>query len=320
MHKQSQQIALSELRTGYGLFSVQIALLIASPLLRISRPTKLSPHPITMFAARIDNFAGDDHAYAGYLLEVLTRTLPGCIRRLEEQVKEARRDSNPPRTRVVLEFSDSTTPTDLQVETSNTTKQPPLWVGRTASFFKDLPKTEGQWFRKRESAGLSSAKDILLTARCLATGRLGSIPFTDHTKRSDLQDSLITFAHNIGEALAGAKLYSHISHFLSLIFVATCCVAKKKGHPGELVDEAQRKLIEASRGKCNKGFQQLINDRASMTWLLQEMQRQFRRGLRQRAFELFFLSTSRSNLPRTSRPEAYLSYRRQRVVLLWSMP
>jgi hypothetical protein len=176
-------------------------------------------------------------------------------------------------------------------------------VRRTASFFTDLPKTEDQWCEKRKSARLSSEEDILFTARCLATARLKSIPFTDHTQKPDLQDSLICFAENVREALAGSNSYSNISHFLSLIFVATCCVAKKKGYP---VDDAQRNLIEVSRGKCDKALQPLLNDRASVIWLLQEMQRQFRRGLRQRAFELFFLSTSRSVSPRISHPGTYL--------------
>lgn len=62
----------------------------------------------TMFAPRIDNFDGDDYTYAGYLLRVLTRTLPNCILQLEDQVKRARRSSNAPPARVVLEFEDST--------------------------------------------------------------------------------------------------------------------------------------------------------------------------------------------------------------------
>lgn len=50
--------------------------------------------------------------------------------------------------------------------------------------------------------------------------------------------------------------------FPLLIFVARCYVAKSmviRDLP--LTISIERKLIEASRGKANKGFQQLINDR-----------------------------------------------------------
>ncbi|KAH6632459.1 hypothetical protein F5144DRAFT_490897, partial [Chaetomium tenue] len=239
-----------------------------------------------MFAARIDSFAGDNHAYAGYLLEILTRALPGCIAQLEKQVTETRCDSRPPCTRVVLEFTNSTTPTVLQ------TKQP-SWPQRVTKFFANLPDTTDRWREDRESAKLSSEEDILFTAHCLATARLRHIPFTDHIQRPDLQETLLSFAQNVGEALAGTKSNSKISQFLSLIFVATCCVASKEGHPLSLVNNAQRKLLEASRGECRRSDRSLMNDRASLIWLLQEMQRQFRRGLWQRAFELFFSVSGR---------------------------
>lgn len=262
-----------------------------------------------MLAQRIDNFAGDDRAYAGYLLDLLSQNLPNCIcwlekqvKEIRKQVKEIRRSSNPLPTQTVLDFRPSATSSNA-VETPS-----PSGNSRMYSFFENLPKTEDEWYEKRKSASLLNESDILSTARCLATAQFSSIPFTDHTKEVDLQDSLVSFAKNVGEALAKAKSYSNTSHFLSLIFVATCCVAITQGHKTSLVDDAQRKLIEVSRAKCNKGGPQLTNDRAAVKWLLQEMQRQFHRGLRQRAFELFFLSMLRSILPGTS--HSSLPYRR----------
>jgi len=247
-----------------------------------------------MLTARIDNFAGDDYAYAGYLLEVLTKTLPGCIHQLETQVRDARVASSPPSRRILLELGHSTTPAGLQSEVSNTTEQssssdPQIasWVKLTASFFDNLPKTEDEWCQKRKSAALFSEAGILSTARSLATACLESIPFTDHTKEQDLQDYLRRFAENVRNALVEAKSRSNISHFLSLIFVATCCVAHHQGHQ---VDDAQRKLAEVSSGKCDKGSRALMNDRASVKWLLRQMKCQYQRGYLHRAFEMFLLS------------------------------
>ncbi len=251
-----------------------------------------------MFAPRIDDFDGDDRAYAGYLLEVLTQILPKCILQLEEQVKEARCGSNAPLVRVVLEFKDPTPPPGLQAEILDSAKQTPSSGHSkpaegdvTDSFFESLPKTEEQWLETRKSARLSSAEDVVFAVNCLATGRLNTkITFTDHTSMPDLQDSLTTFARNVGKAMRWGNFCSNISSFLSLIFVATCCVATTRGHSMDSVDDAQRELIMANSGKCDKESRSLANDRAAVKWLLLEMQRQFRRGLGQRAFELFLIS------------------------------
>ncbi len=245
-------------------------------------------HSLTMLATRIDDFPGDERAYAGYLLETITQTLPSCIIQLERQLQEQRRGSNPQRAQIVLEFGHSPT-----TSPSNTTERPlpsdcqtKSWVKHTTSFFESLPKTEDQWREKRKHASLSSEEDILSTARSLTTACLKRIPFADHRKM-DLQPLLLGFAENVGNAMATAKSYSNISHFLSFIFIATCCVVKEHGHS---VDDAQQKLVELSRGKREKTPQVLINDRAAVKWLLRQMQRQFGRKLGHRAFELFFLS------------------------------
>lgn len=272
---------------------------------------------------RIDDFMGDDRTYAGYLLEIANELpLPECIRQLEKQVKEVRqrhgRASNSPINQLDEEvqvarqgegrasnsptapfvFTGYPTPPShdqLVFETWNPTtdyKEAPLaavWPLRTVTFFQDLPMSEEQWLERRESVHLSSADDILRTVDCLMTSRLGDhrSSITDHTIISDLQDALNTFAWNAGSMVVAGKLGHNVSHFHSLVFIATCCVALYEGHPQSSVDDAQRGFLAASRGKCEARAGQLANDRAAVRWLLQEMQRQFRRGLQHRAFEIF---------------------------------
>ncbi len=125
------------------------------------------------------------------------------------------------------------------------------------NFLNALPKTEIEWHRERQRARLHSNIDIHSTARSLATACLESIPFTDHTREIKLQDSLLRFAQNVGSALVGATSSTNISHFLSLIFVATCCIAKHKGYNG--VDDAQRELHKATGGSGEQVDQGLIN-------------------------------------------------------------
>ncbi len=77
---------------------------------------------------RIDNFDSDSPAYAGYLLEVLTRTLPteavdDCILDLEEQVNKTRLRSSPFYTRIGFKFTSSITSTGLEINTPNKTKK-----------------------------------------------------------------------------------------------------------------------------------------------------------------------------------------------------
>jgi len=276
-----------------------------------------------MSAKRIDDFIGDDRTYAGYLLEVIAGfSLPVCISQLEEQVTRIRRDENraseslsprfdtgyptPPATHNQTVFetwdpaieykkylladgspAESTGSEHAESVGSRSTK----WQKRTGTFFAGLPVSEEQWCKKREATGLLGASGILYAVDCLTTSQLSDVKSVesveDHARKPDLQDALESFARIAGSSLVAGKLHHNISHFISLVFIATCCVAIYKGHEESLVDAAQREFLTLSRGKCEAGHKQLATDRTAVRWLLQEMQRQFRRGLRHRAFEIF---------------------------------
>ncbi|KAK3934396.1 hypothetical protein QBC46DRAFT_80221 [Diplogelasinospora grovesii] len=271
-----------------------------------------------MAAKRIDNFVGDVRAYAGYLVEVITKlsgiSLDDLINQLEEGVKVRRgqyRTSSLPNTelddevqaadraRIELFFETRrpTLPPSLDIEIWDPAKSPPpvtscspVWKDRTASFFASLPNSEDLWCDMRESVGFSDAHGILRAVDYLTTARLSDdSSFIDHIAKPDLQDALTTFARNVGLSLVSGELFHKASHFLSMIFIATCCVALCDGHPESSVNAAQQEFLKASRGKCDGGAKDLAKDRQAVRWLLAEMQRQFRRGLRHRGFELFFL-------------------------------
>ncbi|KAK3933430.1 hypothetical protein QBC46DRAFT_348654, partial [Diplogelasinospora grovesii] len=119
-----------------------------------------------MPATRVDNFIGDDRAYAGYLYETLTGLpLPECIRQLEEQVK-VHRSQRRTSSSLSAELDDEvpSPPSIRSLETRHPSppslcfelwspeqllpsSRPPVtrWKQLTASFFKGLPKTEDEW-------------------------------------------------------------------------------------------------------------------------------------------------------------------------------
>ncbi|KAK4139634.1 uncharacterized protein C8A04DRAFT_15668, partial [Dichotomopilus funicola] len=250
-----------------------------------------------MGARRLDNFVGDDSSYIGYLWEKLIGIpLIQCIPQFENLVKQCRRRHQVldlPRLQLVTQ----PTPPSCDLNIWNPAKKPstprlspPIWVERTNTF-KNLPQSEIQWREKRDSLGLSSARGIFHAVDFLTTGRLGGNRcFAGHATKLDLQDALEAFANTVGLGTVSGKLHHQLSRFLSLILIATLCVAIHEGHPIDLVDTAQRKFLSASRGSvCKTPPDLLARDRAAVRWLLAEQQRQFARGLRHRAFELFLL-------------------------------
>ncbi|KAK3935529.1 hypothetical protein QBC46DRAFT_453401 [Diplogelasinospora grovesii] len=238
--------------------------------LRVSHLAERSPPFTTMLAMRIDNFDGDDRAYAGYLFRVLTEILPEqqLVHQLEERTTYGRLGNwaSNAAYRVEIEFwKPSSSPRNK--------KKKNMWVGRTATFFNELPKSETEWNEKRKAARLFETEDILSAVDWLKTGRPSSnIPFTDHTQKPDLQDILISLGQNAGMALASSSFSRNVSQFLSLVFIATCYVAVEKGHPENLVDDAQVAFMKTSYGKFDGGHLQLKKDRITVQWLLEEMQ------------------------------------------------
>ncbi|KAH7303720.1 hypothetical protein B0I35DRAFT_465552, partial [Stachybotrys elegans] len=167
---------------------------------------------------------------------------------------------------------------------------PPRWEIRTTTFFQELPTSEEGWMAKRKQVGLVTQDHILEAADILETCVIPSMLVESATSmvESHQGDLLHTFATTCGGLMVKGKFQQNLTHFMSLVFIATCCVALKYGHPPHLVYSAQREFNGAFRGKkCEAGEKRLDMDRSAVLWLLKEMQRQFRRGLQHRAFELF---------------------------------
>ncbi|KAK3688011.1 hypothetical protein B0T22DRAFT_142769 [Podospora appendiculata] len=220
---------------------------------------------------------------------------------LDDEVQAADQVPNPPGIRSVSAETGYPTPSpSLNIEVWGPVKQPSpsrraavnVWKERTTSFFDGLPRSEDQWRKKRQGVSLLHETDILSVVDHLTTGRLSdNSSLTGHTAAPDLQGALEAFAQKVGSNLLKVAGFYHASRFLSFIFIATCSVALYEGHPICLVNTAQRKFLTATRGNCRKGDNRLAKDRSAVLWLLREMQIQFRRGLRHRAFELFLLES-----------------------------
>lgn len=168
------------------------------------------------------------------------------------------------------------------------------WLSRTRTFFERIPRTEEEWIRQRKVAGLSTTDAILCVIDCLTTGRLLNSRSRNATTLDGtldgLQSDLVSLAEAAGSMQSHARFNANVSNFYSLVFFATCSVALHDGHPQSLVDEALRNFLTLHRGKeCEADAQRLSNLRWGVVWAIQEMERQCRRGLAHRAFELFFL-------------------------------
>ncbi|KAK4139256.1 uncharacterized protein C8A04DRAFT_16021 [Dichotomopilus funicola] len=204
-----------------------------------------------------------------------------CIRQLEKEVKVRR---SRPQLGVRIEFW-------LPPKQTLPSGRPSVneWRKATKSFISGLPKTETEWREKREALSLSTTDDVLRAVDYLTTIRLDNNSCSKtHTTELSLQLALTAFGRNVGTNLALENVRRNTSRFLPLIFLAACCMAIYDGHSEDSVNDAQREFLRASRGRCDEEPKGLAKDRAAVRWLVGEMQRQFRRGLRHRAFELFF--------------------------------
>ncbi|KAM7182897.1 hypothetical protein V8F33_013949, partial [Rhypophila sp. PSN 637] len=189
----------------------------------------------------------------------------------------------------------------LHVELWSPPKQPSpststtsrTWRKKTTKFFENIPGTEDEWHTTRESACLSNADGILQVVDYLATGRrVDNSDLTNHSTEGVSETKLSAFGKNVGSCLKTDKNHVVASRFLSLVFLAACQVAIYQDHPKQEVEDAQRGFLKASRGggECRAESEALANDRAAVFWLIGEMERQTRRGLQHRAFEIFYLA------------------------------
>ena len=208
--------------------------------------------------------------------------LPQCIHGLENEVK-VRRNQQPPS--FTVQFW-------VPLKEALPSDRPPMngWKKATKGFFDGLPKTEEDWSKKRKSLCLSTAEEILRAADYLAASQLDNNSCSRaHVGEPTLPLALTAFGKNVGSNLASDGIRRNTSRFLSLVFLAACCVAIHQKQPVETVNAAQKEFLRATRGTCDEKPESLAKDRAAVRWLIEEMQRQFRRGLRHRAFELFLL-------------------------------
>ncbi|KAH8910552.1 hypothetical protein BR93DRAFT_964422 [Coniochaeta sp. PMI_546] len=255
-----------------------------------------------MSVTRIDGFSGDAHAYAGYLLGLVNKdVLRQCTQWLEEEVTKIRQTESVPSSRIQYPTSppdhDTTTFESFDPSVDRKQSLPSTSMSRdsdneVAAFIKDMPTSEEEWGVKRKSVGMSSAADILRALRRFSIQPLSdnSLVIPDHTTYPDLQETLKSMARNVGSHMVKSRFERNLSHFMSLVFTAACCVALYAGHPEPLVAAAQREFLAASqgKGKCTAANTHLRKCRSTVKWVVQEQQRQFERGLEHRAFELFF--------------------------------
>lgn len=174
---------------------------------------------------------------------------------------------------------------------------PGWWVSRTAKFFHNLPVNEEQWEKKRQSTQFSTVNEILRTVDCLVAGSLE--PLSNNCSSAGRSDSPVAVGNqDSGDALSSsaeraaalimtATNSQHIARFFSLVFMAECRVALLNGCKRASVYKAIQKFEEATGGNCN-GDKTAPLRLSTTLWVLQEQQRQFRRGLLHRGFELFF--------------------------------
>ncbi|KAK3332663.1 hypothetical protein B0T19DRAFT_342370, partial [Cercophora scortea] len=158
---------------------------------------------------------------------------------------------------------------------------------RMVTFLRDLPTSEEQWLEERKKTRLSTAAEILHAVDCLVNGQLDSDPVAGNVANHGLQYALSSSAKTAGRMVATATNYTSIAHFFSLVFLAECEVAIVTGQPKSSVYLAVRTFIKAS-GRVCKGEKVPELYLSTIRWVLQEQQRQFKRGLLHRAFELFF--------------------------------
>lgn len=176
----------------------------------------------------------------------------------------------------------------IEYKTQPPASKDPPWLSRTESFFKDLPTSEEQWVQKREVASLSTAEHIILAIDNIKSSRLRISEVPRETRCDELHQVLCTFGEQVRKMIVGSKFAETISNYSSLVFIAACCVALKNGHPTDLVDAAQNSFYQVKReGSSQKHH--LAADRSAVLWLIQEMERQYHRGLKHRAFEMFLL-------------------------------
>lgn len=240
---------------------------------------------------RVDNFQGDDASYASYLCSQMQSTeMLEIIPHLESKVRQGRAEHKTP----PLVFKVYEPPLESnQRPTQRHPKCLPAACSTTAQeFFSNLPQSEAQWRDRREGINFVTEDDIYAVIYSIRTCRHINSNDAELIVSGNLQDDLIAIAKRFGAASIATRLNSCIANFQSLVFTAICEVAIYCGHSLEGVNDAHRLFLTTSRdGTCNASGLTLQKYRVALRGILQEMQRQYRRGLRHRGLEIFFICT-----------------------------
>ncbi|KAK5634226.1 hypothetical protein RRF57_009940 [Xylaria bambusicola] len=107
-------------------------------------------------------------------------------------------------------------------------RMPPARLPWSQEFIQNIPKSEDEWHWKRKDLGLSSKEGILFIFDCLLSGRLEKVGDTldkERFQKADIKAAFLTLAPIVGSFVVKAGLLGKIARFMSLVFVAGCCVA-----------------------------------------------------------------------------------------------
>ena len=119
---------------------------------------------------------------------------------------------------------------------------------------------------------MSTIDDILRAANYLTAIRLDNHGCSEvHAAKPTLQLALAAFRRNVGSNLASNEFRQKTSRFLSLVFLAACCMAIYQGYQVESVDAAQKGFLKASRRRYNEGPKSLAKDHTAVRWLIAEI-------------------------------------------------
>jgi hypothetical protein len=235
-----------------------------------------------MAARRIGDFVGDDRTYMKYLLEYISSLPPqDCIRHLEETI-EAVRQCQPSTSSILSPPSADRNTSSSQLEfrlwnpsIGNWTPRSrhSSWEQATLTFFRNIPRSEEDWARKRQSAGLSDADGILRAIDSFGSDLLEDSDTSDPVvaTKGDLQEALCAVGQKADRMIVAGNFCRNVSQFYVLVFIAICCVAEHLGHPLSSVNTTQRKYLQKIREGCEAGDQQLAKERTTVEWLIGEM-------------------------------------------------
>ena len=186
----------------------------------------------------------------------------------------------------------------FQLENPQTSQPESSWITTEIRDLMSLvPKTDADWSHRRKAVLLSEPEAIVKTFFQLIYGaQLKSKPsepgFDQHvTTEHDLLGAYRRFAMGLKR---DSMQLTQLSNFSMFLYLSLCRVAAKAGTvPVKEIDEHMRETLEGSR-RATLTATHLRNLRASVRWPINQASELRRRGLGNRADELFLLCESSS--------------------------